>query len=94
MGRVFPGALLGNVHSPDRLVTVSLRSQSRVQVPEIALQIPPVLLLVDAVYPHRRFAALSLVCPPQGIHLNQVGQGVELSARLTLRSPRYPQKLW
>src|SRR5262249_34959859 len=53
--------LLWDVHSLDRLMTVSLRLHPFVQVPEILFQGLPVLLFARAIDTHRRILAQSVV---------------------------------
>jgi len=70
-------------------MTISLRAQPFVQVPEIRLQILPVLHLGDLVHSYRRMAPLAMVGTSQGFQVDQVSQSMKLGFRLSSRAFRY-----
>jgi hypothetical protein len=84
--------ILRDADPSDRLVPILLRPQPLVQRPEVPLQVLPVLLLGDPVHPHRRLLAQTAVGPLQRRHIDQMGQRMEPSLGLPLRSLRYLQK--
>src|SRR4051794_12018365 len=45
--------VLGDVNTPDRLMTIALRLQSPEQIPEVVRQVLPVVLLGDPIHAHR-----------------------------------------
>ena len=65
---------------------VRLRPQPLVQVPDVTGQILPVLLLRDAIDPHRRILAQAVIGTFQRIWIQQMRQRVESSVRVLLRS--------
>src|SRR6185312_6763734 len=73
--------LLGNVHPSDRLMTISLRSQPFVQVPQIALQVLSVLLLRDAVHPDRRRPRVTVDIPRPTVPRRSGGRASETGLR-------------
>ncbi len=83
---------LWEVPPSERLVAVPLRLQPRMQVLEVALQGLPLLLLRDAIHPHRRIGTLAARGSLQGWHIDQVCQRVEPSFGFALRSLHSLQK--
>jgi hypothetical protein len=73
-------------------VAIPLRPHPFVQPPEVLFQSLPVLLLRDAIHPHRRILADAVVGPLQRHLIQQVRQRVEPCVRISLRSLRYLQK--
>jgi len=70
--RPFLAPVLGNEHTSDRLVSIPLRLQPPVQVPEILLQVLPVVVLRDSVYPHRRTPTDAPIGSLQRGHIDQM----------------------
>jgi len=62
--RPFSGPVFLDVHTPDRLMSIAHRLQPLVQVPEVFLQVPPVVILRDAIHTHRRVLPVALVPLP------------------------------
>ena len=69
-----PSVSLGDVHSPQWLMTVPLRLHPTVQLYEIRLKLLPVVLLAHPVHPHRRVAAQSMKGALQRRHVYQMRQ--------------------
>ena len=82
-------SVLGDIHPSDRLVAISLRTQPLVQVPEIRLQVLPVVRLGDTIHAYRCVLTLAVVGASQGIQVHQVCQRTKLGVRLALRAFRY-----
>ncbi len=78
----------------DRLVAVPLRLQPRMPVLQVALQGVPILLLRDAIDPHRRLGTLAAIGTLQGWHLAHVCQRVEPSCGFAWRSLHSLPKSW
>ena len=57
--------ILGDVHPSDRLMSITLRLHPLVQLPEVALQILPVILLGDSIHAHRGVLSDAAVGPPE-----------------------------
>ena len=66
--------VLRDVHTSDRLMSILRRLQSFVQVQEVLLQFPPVLLLRDSIHSHRPVLADSTVGPLKRCHINEMRQ--------------------
>jgi hypothetical protein len=74
-------------------MAVSLRLHPRVQVPEVSLQVLPVLLLRDPIHTHRRILAHAVIGSFQSQHIDPMRQCVEPSFELASRSFHYLQQL-
>jgi hypothetical protein len=64
------------------------------QVPQVDLQGLSILLLRDAIDPHRRIGTLAALGSFQGWHIDPLCQRVEPSCGFALRSLPYLQKSW
>src|SRR5262249_62026850 len=85
---------LGVVPPSDRLVAIALPLQPRMQVLQVDLQGLPILLLRDAIDPHRRIGTLAAIGSFQGWPIDQLCQRVEPSCGFALRSLHYLHKSW
>jgi hypothetical protein len=83
---------LGNVHTSDRLMAISLRPQPLVQISQLVLQVLPVLLLRDVVHADRRIAAQPSKRSGQQLLIDQVGERMKPGRRLPFSSFRYLAK--
>ena len=69
-----PTSVFGDVHPTDRLMPIPLGLQPGVQVLEIPLQVPPLLVLGHSIYPDCRILADTPVGGRQRRHINQMRQ--------------------
>ena len=74
-------------------MAIALRLHAGVQVPEVRLQILPVLLLRHPIHVHRRILAHAVVGPLQGRHIDSMRQCMEPPFGLAPRSFHYLQQL-
>ena len=72
-------------------MAITLRLHPCVQVPEVRLQILPVLLLRHPIHAYRSILSTAAIGPLQGWHIDQMRQGVEPSFGFALRSFHYLQ---
>ena len=69
-----PSVSLGDVHSPQWLMSVPLRLHPPVQLYEIRLKLLPVALLAHPVHPHRRVSTQAMKGALQCRHVHQMRQ--------------------
>src|SRR4029453_12231313 len=77
-----------------RLVAIALRLQPRLQGLQVDLQSVSILLLRDAIAPHRRLGTLAARGSFQGWPSDPLCQRVAPSCGFALRSLHYLQKSW
>ena len=71
-------------------MSISLRHQPLVQIPQIALQVCTVLLLRDAIHAYHRPLAKSVEGAVEKLLVHQMGERVKLTSGLPFRSFHYP----
>jgi hypothetical protein len=59
----------------NRLMTISVRLQSFVQIPEVLLQVPPIFLLRYPVHAYRGILSESMVRTSQCLYIDMMGKG-------------------
>ena len=69
-----PSVSLGDVHSPQWLMSVPLRLHSPVQLYEIRIKLLPVVLLAHPIHPHRRVTTQVMKGALQRRHVYQMRQ--------------------